>query len=76
MSLNFHRVHNEVHLLTELTCINVGVQVSSQGTEPQLVAPDICKLTTMEEDLTISHGSAKNCSISLIEDEKEKMPSV
>ncbi|KAK2910766.1 zinc finger protein 518A [Channa argus] len=27
----------------------------------------------MEEDLSISHDSAKNCSISLIEDEKEKV---
>ncbi|XP_039978953.1 zinc finger protein 518A-like [Xiphias gladius] len=29
--------------------------------------------TTMEEDLIIPHDSAKNCSISVIEDEKEKV---
>lgn len=34
---------------------------------------DTCSLTTMEEDLTIPHDSAKNCSLSVIEDEKDKV---
>ena len=34
---------------------------------------DICKFTTMEEDFIIPHDSAKNCSISVIAEEKDKV---
>ncbi|KAI3364882.1 hypothetical protein L3Q82_001066 [Scortum barcoo] len=34
---------------------------------------DIWRFTTMEEDLTIPHDSAKNCNFSVRDDEKEKV---